>query len=59
MRSADFETWKLDPRLYNDQIDGYSLLMFVNGQIGFERMSDNLNEFYWFVIDNQKGKVLM
>lgn len=54
---ADFDTWKVDPRLYDSQIDGYSLLMFVNGQIGFDRTSDNLNEFYWFVIDNQKGKV--
>lgn len=55
--SIDFDSWKLDPRLYDQQLGGYSLLMFVNGQIGFDRVSDNLNEFYWFVIDNQKGKV--
>lgn len=54
---ADYETWKVDPRLYSNAIDGYSLLMFVNGQIGYTRVSDNLNEFYWFVIDNQTGKV--
>lgn len=54
---ADYVTWKVDPRLYDNNIDGYSLLMFVNGQIGYSRMSDNLNEFYWFVIDNQLGKV--
>ncbi len=55
--AVDYETWKVDPRLYSSEIDGYSLLMFVNGQIGFERMSDNLNEFYWFIIDNETGKV--
>ena len=54
---ADYETWKVDPRLYSNEIDGYSLLMFVNGQIGYTRVSDNLNEFYWFLIDNETGKV--
>ncbi len=55
--SIDYGSWRLDPRLYSQELGGYSLLMFVNGQIGFDRSSDNLNEFYWFVIDNQKGKV--
>lgn len=55
--TIDYGIWKVDPRLYDSEIDGYSLLMFVNGQIGFDRMSDNLNEFYWFIIDNETGKV--
>ena len=57
--TIDYSIWKVDPRLYNSEIDGYSLLMFVNGKIGFDRMSDNLNEFYWFIIDNETAKYHM
>ena len=56
-QTVNMSEWQADRRFSDENISGYNLLMIIDGQVGVEKDSDNLNEFSWFLIDNATGKV--
>lgn len=56
-RAIDYTGWKADERLFTNGLKGYSLLIILEGHVGYRNDKDNLNEAFWFLLDNDTKKV--
>ncbi len=54
--TINYGDWKVPDELIQPQIPGYSLFMFIDGNVGFNRITGNENILYLFVIDNATRK---
>lgn len=54
--TINYGDWKVPDELIQPQIPGYSLFMFIDGNVGFNRVTGNENILYLFVIDNATRK---
>ena len=54
--TINYGNWNVPPELIRSDIPGYSLFMFIDGQIGFNQVTGYQNLLYLFVIDNQTRK---
>lgn len=54
--TINYGDWKVPDELIQPQIPGYSLFLFIDGNVGFDRITGNENILYLFVIDNATRK---
>ncbi len=54
--TINYGDWKVPDELIEPRIPGYSLFMFIDGHVGFNRVTGNENILYLFVIDNATRK---
>ena len=54
--TIDYGNWNVPGELIRDDIPGYSLFLFIDGQVGFDNVTGNQNILYLFVIDNETRK---
>lgn len=54
--TINYGDWNVPEELLQPQIPGYSLFMFIDGHVGFNRVTGNENILYLFVIDNATRK---
>ncbi|MCE7992220.1 MAG: hypothetical protein HEP71_09580 [Roseivirga sp.] len=54
--TINYGDWKVPNELIQPQIPGYSLFLFIDGNVGFDRVTGNENILYLFVIDNATRK---
>ncbi|GAB5524569.1 MAG: hypothetical protein Roseis2KO_24410 [Roseivirga sp.] len=54
--TINYGDWKVPEELIQPQIPGYSLFLFIDGNVGFNRVTGNENILYLFVIDNATRK---
>ncbi len=52
--TVNYGNWDVPPELIHSDVPGYSLFMFLDGQLGYN--DGNQNILYLFVIDNQTRK---
>ncbi len=55
--TIDYGNWNAPAELIVNSSQEYSLLLLINGSIGFDGVMENENYFYLFLIDNEAGKV--
>jgi len=54
--TIDYANWEVPNEFIRPDIPGYSLFLFIDGNVGFDRVIGNENILYLFVIDNTTGK---
>lgn len=54
--TINYGNWKVPLELIREDIPGYSLFLFVDGQVGFDNITGYQNILYLFLIDNQTRK---
>jgi len=54
--TINYGNWNVPPELIRSDVPGYSLFMFIDGQVGFNEVTGYQNLLYLFVIDNQTRK---
>ena len=54
--TINYGNWNVPPELIRSDVPGYSLFMFIDGQVGFDRVTGYQNVLYLFLIDNQSRK---
>ena len=54
--TINYGNWNVPSELIQPDVPGYSLFMFLDGQLGFNDVTGYQNVLYLFLIDNQTGK---
>ena len=54
--TVNYGNWNVPNELIRPDIPGYSLFLFIDGQVGFDSVTGNQNILYLFVIDNETRK---
>lgn len=54
--TINYGNWKVPDELIKPEIPGYSLFLFIDGNVGFNRVTGVENILYLFVIDNATRK---
>ncbi|WP_268122622.1 hypothetical protein [Roseivirga pacifica] len=54
---VDYNLWSVGKQILNTDKPGYTAMVLINGQIGYDRDNQNMNEVYFYIMDNEAKKV--
>jgi len=56
--TIDYRNWDVPHELLLENNNEYSLLLFINGIVGYDELIDDKNHLFFFLIDNEVKKVV-